>query len=145
MAISSRKIEDLHEEVQWRAEGLIALCADEGFTIKVISSYRDVAAQNELYAQGRTKPGAIVTNARGGYSNHQYRRAFDIGVFKFNEEKDRWDYDGNDWRKYNRAGALGKELGLTWAGDWKSFKELAHFEYMEGYTTADFREGRVAW
>lgn len=31
-------------------------------------TYRSNAEQNELYAQGRTKAGKIVTNAKGGQS-----------------------------------------------------------------------------
>jgi hypothetical protein len=43
---------------------------------------RSFAEQDALYAQGRTKPGKIVTKARGGFSNHNFGVAFDIGVFK---------------------------------------------------------------
>ncbi len=44
-------------------------CA-QGFMYGVAQGYRSIAEQNRLYAQGRTLPGPIVTNARGGQSNH---------------------------------------------------------------------------
>lgn len=43
-----------------------------------ISGYRSVAEQNELHAQGRTKPGKIVTNAKGGESFHNFGIAADF-------------------------------------------------------------------
>ena len=39
---------------------------------------RSFDQQNEYYAQGRTAPGGIITNAKGGESPHQYGLAADI-------------------------------------------------------------------
>ncbi len=39
---------------------------------------RTNAEQNELYAQGRTKPGKVVTFAKGGQSMHNYGLAIDV-------------------------------------------------------------------
>jgi len=36
----------------------------------------------------------------------------------------------------------GKECGLEWAGDWKSFKEEAHFQYTGGKTIAQLQSGQ---
>jgi peptidoglycan L-alanyl-D-glutamate endopeptidase CwlK len=44
------------------------------------------------------------------------------------------------WKK---VGELGKAQGLEWAGDWKKFKELAHFQFTGGLTLADFQEGKT--
>lgn len=43
-----------------------------------ISGYRSVTEQNDLFAQGRTKPGNIVTKARGGESYHNFAVAIDF-------------------------------------------------------------------
>lgn len=40
--------------------------------------FRTVEEQDELYAQGRTKPGLKVTNARGGQSQHNFGLAIDF-------------------------------------------------------------------
>lgn len=92
-----------------------------GINIKIISALRTYEEQNELYAQGRTKPGGIVTNARGGHSNHNFGIAFDIGVF-----------EGSKYLtaspKYKAVGALGIDLGLEWGGNWKTIVDEPHFQ-----------------
>lgn len=40
--------------------------------------YRSPEEQERLYAQGRTKPGKIVTNAKPGQSKHEKRAAIDF-------------------------------------------------------------------
>ena len=58
------------------------LVAKDGVTIEVISGLRSWAQQAALFAQGRTKPGRIVTKARPGSSWHNYGLAIDLGLFK---------------------------------------------------------------
>jgi peptidoglycan L-alanyl-D-glutamate endopeptidase CwlK len=99
-----------------------------GVTAKIIGGTRTYAEQDNLYAQGRTKPGAIVTNARGGYSNHNFGIAFDIGLFAgsaYLEESP----------LYATAGAIGKSLGLEWGGDWASIQDKPHFEWRPAWAT----------
>lgn len=68
--------------------------------------YRSIEEQNALYAQGRTKPGNIVTNAKRGQSNHNYGIAFDVAIWNGNTIV--WD---RDW---NKIGTIGKSCGLEW-------------------------------
>jgi peptidoglycan L-alanyl-D-glutamate endopeptidase CwlK len=118
---SERVIATLQPQVRPYARALVKKAASMGITIKVISGLRTYAEQNELYAQGRTKPGRIVTNARGGYSNHNFGIAFDIGVF-----------DGSRYipesPRYKAVGALGVELGLEWGGNWRTIQDEPHFQ-----------------
>ena len=126
MAIDSRSaknIATLHEKLQPLAEALLEAAAREGITVKVIGGTRTHAEQNELYAQGRTRPGKVVTKARGGESIHNFGLAFDVGVFS----KDGKAYIPES-ADYRRLGKLGKELGLIWGGDWR-FVDEPHFEY----------------
>lgn len=58
----------------------------QGLTARIISGTRTFDEQNKLYAQGRTSPGNVVTNARAGYSNHNFGIAWDVGIF--NEKGD---------------------------------------------------------
>jgi peptidoglycan L-alanyl-D-glutamate endopeptidase CwlK len=118
---SERVIATLLPEVQPYARALIAKAAANGITIKVISGLRTYDEQNDLYAQGRTKSGKIVTNARGGYSNHNFGIAFDIGVFEGSKYLD-------ESPKYKAVGALGMELGLEWGGNWKTIQDEPHFQ-----------------
>jgi peptidoglycan L-alanyl-D-glutamate endopeptidase CwlK len=120
-ARSEGVIATLLPEVQPYARALVAKSAQNGITIKVISGLRTYEEQNDLYAQGRTKPGNIVTNARGGYSNHNFGIAFDIGVFEGSSYKD-------ESPKYKAVGALGTDLGLEWGGNWKTIQDEPHFQ-----------------
>lgn len=49
-----------------------------GIKLRVAQATRTIAQQNALYAQGRTAPGRIVTNAKGGESYHNYGLAIDV-------------------------------------------------------------------
>ena len=128
---SQKVLESLHEDaVPWFKAFLIKIHTLPGFlpagySVKLISGHRSWAEQNELYAQGRTKPGKIVTNARGGYSNHNFGVAVDVGVFK----------DGAyqpESPLYSKLGPVGRAMGLSWGGDWKSIKDMPHFEVPTG-------------
>jgi len=110
---SEKTIASLLPEVQPIARALVQKAALSGIKIKVISGLRTYAEQDALYAQGRTKPGNIVTNAKGGYSNHNFGIAFDIGVFEGSQ------YLGES-SKYQAVGVLGMDLGLEWGGNWKT-------------------------
>lgn len=131
----NRDLNLLNSYVKTLTEKLIAECKNQGIEIIVIGTYRSIEEQNELYAQGRTKAGNIVTNARGGYSYHNFGYAFDIAVKKGSNIT--WDN-----KEYDPVGAIGKSLGLEWGGDFKSISDSGHFQYTQGLTTADFREGK---
>ena len=118
---SERNIATLLPQAQPIARALIESAAALGIAIKVISGTRSYDEQNALYEQGRSKAGRIVTNARGGYSNHNFGIAFDIGVFeggRYLEESP----------AYKAVGALGMKLGLEWGGNWKTIQDEPHFQ-----------------
>ncbi len=109
---------------------------EKGVDIRIICGTRTYAEQDALYAQGRTKPGQIVTKAKGGQSNHNFGIAVDVGLFK----------DG----QYLGTHPLYKDLGqivakfpeLEWGGNWK-FVDEPHIQYRTGLTIAQMRD-RVA-
>jgi len=145
--INSRKIEDLHPKVRALAEKHIEECARLGIDIILTSTYRDGESQSQLYAIGRTTVGAgktasrpmgrVVTNAKAGQSFHNYRVAYD--VVPIVHGKAVW----NDKRMWELVGKVGQSLGLEWAGAWKTFKEMPHFQYTEGLKLSDFRAGKT--
>jgi peptidoglycan LD-endopeptidase CwlK len=120
-ARSEKYIATLLPELRPIARSLVQKAAQNGITIKIISGLRTYAEQDALYALGRTKPGAKVTNAPGGYSNHNFGIAFDIGVFEGSKYL-------ADSVKYKAVGALGMDLGLEWGGNWKSLVDEPHFQ-----------------
>lgn len=135
--INSRDIISLHPKVQNLCNTLILACRNQGIDILITSTYRDIESQNALYAQGRTLPGKKVTNAKGGQSFHNYRVAFDFVPIV--NGKAMW----NDKALFTKVGGIGEGIGLTWAGHWTKFPELAHFQYTAGLTLADFQAGKT--
>ena len=135
--INSRKLEDLHPKVKKLCEDFIASCDKQGIDILITSTYRDGESQNELYSQGRTKPGRIVTNARAGQSYHNWRVAFDFVPLVFG--KPVW----NDVALFTKCGEIAELVGLEWASRWKKFKELAHCQYTNGLSLQDFQQGKT--
>lgn len=117
---SESNISTLHPRVQPVALRLVHAAKDAGIEVRVISGTRTYEQQNDLYEQGRTRPGKKVTNARGGYSNHNFGLAFDIGVFAGSKYMD-------ESPLYAVVGGIGKRLGLAWGGDWH-FTDEPHFE-----------------
>lgn len=142
---SEQNIATLLPPVQPMARALIAAAATAGIAIKIISGTRTYEEQDALYEQGRSTAGRIVTNARGGYSNHNFGVAFDIGVFEGGRYLD-------ESPAYKTVGALGKQLGLEWGGDWQSIQDEPHFELRpswahdmsEGGMLAELRARRAA-
>jgi peptidoglycan L-alanyl-D-glutamate endopeptidase CwlK len=139
--INSRKIEDLHPIVKAKAEQFIKKCDAAGIDVLITSTYRDHESQSELYAQGRTKPGKIVTKAKAGQSWHNWRVAFDVVPLR--NGKPVWGTSGVDGELWEKVGKIGESVGLEWAGRWKTFKEYAHFQYTGGLTLADFQNGKT--
>lgn len=118
---SEKTIATLLPDVQPIARALVQKAQGIGITIKIISGLRTFAEQDALYAQGRTTDGHIVTNARGGYSNHNFGIAFDVGVFEGSKYLP-------ESSKYSAVGALGVDLGLEWGGNWKTIVDQPHFQ-----------------
>ena len=134
----SRKLEDLLPEVQPLERTFVAECANQGIPVLIIQTFRTVQEQNELYAQGRTKPGKIVTNAKGGYSWHNFKRAFDAVPID-SKGQPSWNAPQSIWQK---MGQIAKDCGLEWGGSWSGFLDLDHFQFTGGKTLA---EERSAW
>lgn len=130
--INSNKLEDLDPRVQKMAEGFLAACGKSGLEVGITSTYRDRAYQDWLFAQGRTRPGKIVTYARGGQSMHNYRLAFDF-VIKHNGK-----IDWGDTASYQKARRIGQTFGLKGL----SF-ELAHLQWTGGLSLAQLQAGKM--
>jgi peptidoglycan L-alanyl-D-glutamate endopeptidase CwlK len=124
------KLADLDPTVKKRAETFLVKAKEAGFNLRITDGYRSFDRQNELYAQGRTKAGSIVTNAKGGDSLHNFGMAFDV------VDKDK-GYN-IDW---NKVGQIGRDAGLEWGGDWKSFQDRPHFQYTGGYSLKQVQKG----
>jgi D-alanyl-D-alanine carboxypeptidase len=81
---------------------------------------RTMDQQAKLYAQGRTAPGPIVTNAPPGSSYHNFGAAADI-IPKNMSEKDAAGV-------IKQAFAENPDVGLTWGGSFKNLYDPFHVQ-----------------
>lgn len=108
----------LEPEVQPLAATLLKLARARFPKTVVASTRRTCAEQNAIYAQGRTKPGPVVTQARGCMSWHVVGRAMDLNLGSTAK--------GSDYAALGKAWVA---MGGKWGGD---FGDPGHFEYHPG-------------
>ena len=132
--VSNARINILHPSIRKEVKDLIIKAEsviDQNVAIRVVQGLRTIEEQNELFSRGRTKPGKVVTNARGGRSYHNYGTAIDIclllkdkdGVYKYDDVKS-WQLDKN----FREVVKIFKEAKYTWGGDFKTIVDNPHFE-----------------
>ncbi len=157
--LNSRNPADLQPLVQGMHAAMMAsIDADpwfqaNGISVLTTSTKRDNESQDALYAQGRTKPGKVVTNVKGGGSMHNYGIAFDVvptrngipiwGTKGNGIDEDPTDDATDDLEAWERVAGHGRAVGLEWGGDWTSFKDRPHFQYTGGLTLAQLKAGQV--
>ena len=141
--VSIEKMKGVHPKL---IELMKKAISNSPYDFKIIQGLRTAAYQNELYQQGRTKPGKVVTKLDGynRKSNHQakadgYGHAVDIAVCG------QYDQNGNyvkcttdaemfDNKKLveisKHIKAVAKDMGLeiVWGGEWKTLYDTPHYE-----------------
>jgi peptidoglycan L-alanyl-D-glutamate endopeptidase CwlK len=147
--ISLQRARQLHPAVRDEVIALITK-VETGFppnvAVRIVQGLRTIEEQNALYAQGRTKPGNIVTNAKGGSSNHNYGLAIDFAILidkdgngtydelSWNIKKDN-DKDGiADWLEVVK---VFEAAGWEWGGRWSSIKDHPHVQKTFGHKWQD--------
>ena len=122
------RLRGCHPELRQRVIGLIKDLEAEGLDVVLTQGVRTVAQQQALYAQGRSKPGKIITNCDGlvKVSNHQpkadgYGYAVDV-AWRTSRGEISWE---GPWET---LGSLAAAHGLTWGGTWGSFPDRPHLE-----------------
>ncbi|MFC4411766.1 M15 family metallopeptidase [Chungangia koreensis] len=134
----------LHPIVAEKSGELVRLSKEQGIEITITDGFRSIEEQNQIYRQGRSNEGNVVTYAKGGQSYHNFGLAIDFAL-SFPDGSVSWDmsYDGNgngksDWHE---VAAIGKELGFEWGGDWRSFKDYPHLQMTFGLSLGELQEG----
>lgn len=125
----SRRVTDLHPDLRVLHPRWEAACEAAGVTVLTTCTYRSQAEQDELYAQGRTKPGRKVTWTRTSrhsetLNGHPAATAWDFVPLV--NGKPVWSAADPAWRI---AGREATKLGLEWGGDWSAAqRDLPHIQ-----------------
>lgn len=99
------------------------------FGIPSNGGYRTAQRQAELYAQGRTTPGNIITNADGVNSKSKHQTGKAVDVYAYVDGKASWDelhLSMVACAMLEAANRLG--VDLRWGGLFKSIDDKPHFE-----------------
>ncbi|MBD8009290.1 LysM peptidoglycan-binding domain-containing protein [Acinetobacter pecorum] len=139
---NEKSIAKLHPQVQDKIRKFINdVYTKHQVQLVIVQDYRTYTQQDALYAKGRTASGSVVTNARGGQSNHNFALAVDVFPL-WEDGKLHMDVksDQKNIKILKKIAPIGKGIGLEWGGDWKSIIDNPHFQLKTGKTMAQLRE-----
>lgn len=130
--MASRSLDDLAAPVRAAALAMLAKCQTAGIDLLIYCTLRSNSEQAALYAQGRTKPGVVVTNAGQGQSMHnpdKNGKAWAFDAVPLINGKAAWD----NAPLIDKVGLIGEACGLEWAGRWRgAMRERVHFQIDRG-------------
>ncbi len=124
--LNSRDIALLRDDVEENCRKWLERCKAEGLNVLVTNTVRDKEYQEYLYAQGRTRPGSIVTNGRTPTFHA------DTAGLAFDFCKNVKGHEYDDTAFFHKAAAIAKEMGFSWGGDWTSFVDMPHIQWDNG-------------
>ena len=142
--VDSHLLADLHPRVRVMAGELLQRSHDAGVLLTVTFTLRSMATQTALYARGRSCPGCIVTNARAGYSFHNYGLAVDVAPTELLYLPHWGDTPAHQARAtalWRQVGAIGKSVGFRWGGAFARFSARPPFELSGDLSLAQLRAG----
>jgi hypothetical protein len=123
----------LHPKVRVAVVKVFVQLQAEEIPFRIFEAFRYPERQAELYAQGRTKAGSIVTYARPWQSYHQYGLAVDFVLFVNGDWS--WNDAGDKrkwWAKMHQLGAAEGLMRLNF--------ETPHLQ-ITGTNVNDLRKG----
>lgn len=124
----------LHPAFRSRVLEVVRQLQAEGLPFRIFEAWRSPERQRYLYEQGRTRPGAKVTNAQAWESYHQYGLAADLVLYENGAWS--WETRGPRGAWWTRMHAIARAAGL----EPLSF-EMPHVQ-LAGTSTAALRAGR---
>ena len=145
--VSQDRIDQLHPSIRLDVSNLIEKINTKVLTgrakVRIAQGLRTFAEQDALYAQGRTKTGKKVTNAKGGQSIHNYGLAVDIVLIldgKTASWDEKSDFDRDQQSDWIEVVTEFKRAGFSWGGDWRTFKDMPHFEKTSGLSLKQIQD-----
>ena len=110
------------------------------FPFRVTQGLRSWNEQERLYAQGRSLPGKIVTNAQPGHSWHNYGLAIDIVPLEMQTSTPDWNIHHPAWQVIHSAA---KALGFTCGADFRTFPDWPHLQITGRFSVSPDEEVRL--
>lgn len=114
----SDELRYLRVDVRVNCEKFLALCKEAGLNVKVTQTVRDDEYQRLLVTQGY----AAKTATRPTFHSVKAGLAFDIC-------KNVRGHEYDDPSFFACCGQIGKQVGFSWGGDWRSFPDRPHFQW----------------
>lgn len=110
---------------------------ETGYALGIISARRTIKEQDALYAESKDGDGISdnITNARGGYSPHNFGYAVDLCPL-LAPDRPWWQAPEHLWLKLEE---LSKKHGLVWGGNFKKICDKPHIE------DPKWKEAQAAW
>lgn len=127
--ISTLRLQQLHPKAREPFRMFIEECEakDAETTLRIMQGLRTFQHQQDLYNQGRSAKGSIVTNSQAGQSYHNYGLAIDLCELDgANNEKVDWNFD------MGKLVDIAAKYGIAWGGNFRSLKDKPHFELTFG-------------
>jgi peptidoglycan L-alanyl-D-glutamate endopeptidase CwlK len=150
--LNAERLAKVHPIFAARVESLLDHLEAQGEALLLTEGFRDPERQAQLWAQGRTLPGPIVTNAPAGCSQHEYGLAVDLCPFKTPTlsptagdkggapEVLDWNEDHPVWKRLLAEGDK-PEYRLSEGAHWQHPHDAPHFYPVEiPATTEKLRE-----
>lgn len=113
---SSRDINALRPDVAANAHKLVEIAKAQGYDVLVTDTVRDEEYQINAYNNGYSKS-KVPT-----FHSTKARLAFDVC-------KNVKGHEYDDDAFFTAVGKIGKQIGFSWGGDWKSFPDRPHFQW----------------
>jgi peptidoglycan L-alanyl-D-glutamate endopeptidase CwlK len=104
---------------------------NQGIPIRIFETYRSRKRQNDLFAQGRTAQGRIITNANAGDSMHQYGLAADLVMWI----DGKWNWSATE--HYKKLVLIMESVGLRGGYKWGDYP---HWELSDAPSIAELKK-----
>ena len=130
---TNKKLLELHPQIRKKAIEFVEEIRNRfGVNMIVSQSTRTITQQAQLYSQGRTTSGDIVTNAPAGNSYHNYGLAFDVAFVVKNDNGNNELFYGNGRNKLSSDGTVSEYSDISVLGNnitWQEIGRIAEDKY----------------
>ncbi len=129
--LNSRDISLLRADVAANCRLFLNRCREAGWSVLITGTVRDEEFQLQCYKNG-TSRSKVPT-----FHSVQAGLAFDVCKNVRGQEY-------SDSAFWSGISVIGKEMGFTWGGDWKSIVDMPHFQWDDGgrYTSSMIQAGK---